>query len=155
MKSEKLAASLWVRLAKCYGLVLREVQRSSGNPGLTIPQFDVLAQLLRNPEGMTPSALSRALLVTAGNVTGIVARLQSQGLIERTSHPFDGRAAVLRLTREGKRRTLEGVAWHERQLGRLFSKLPTSEQLRIRDSLDLLRAAVEPKPATTPARRRT
>jgi DNA-binding MarR family transcriptional regulator len=144
MKPNKMAAALWIRLAKCYGLVLREVQRDDGRFELTLPQFDVVTQLLRHPEGMTPSALSRALLVTAGNVTGIVARLVTQGLVERTAHPFDGRAAILRLTRLGRRKALAGVAWHERRLGDLFAGLRASDQGRLRESLDRLRAVLEP-----------
>ena len=70
-----LALSAWVRLLKAHGLILREVRRAL--PGtLTLPQFDVLAQLYRRPDGMTPGELTRELLVTAGNVTGIVRYLE-------------------------------------------------------------------------------
>ena len=66
----------------------RRVRRSV--PGdLTLPQFDVLAQLYRRPPGMTPGQLTRELLVTAGNVTGIVERLARRGLVERRPVPED------------------------------------------------------------------
>ncbi|HWW95665.1 MAG TPA: helix-turn-helix domain-containing protein, partial [Vicinamibacteria bacterium] len=60
-----LAVSVWLRLLKAHGLMLPRVRRTI--PGhLTLPQFDVLAQLYRRPPGMTPGELTRELLVTAG-----------------------------------------------------------------------------------------
>jgi DNA-binding MarR family transcriptional regulator len=145
----KLAASVWVRLAKCYGLALKGIQARGSTDPLTIPQFDVVSQLLRNPGGMTPGALSRALLVTAGNVTGIVARLEAQHLVERTDHPSDGRAQLIRLTREGRRKGLAAVARHERRISDVFGGLPEDQQVRVRDALEDLRQALEPRPAHT------
>ena len=70
--------------------------------GLTLPQFDVLAQLLRHDGPMTASELSQALLVTAGNVTGILDRLKSRALIRRTVNPVDRRVRYLSLTGRGR-----------------------------------------------------
>lgn len=92
-----LALAVWVRLLKAQGLILREL-RPRVPEGLTLPQFDVLAQLHRDPEGVTSSELTRELLVTAGNVTGIVGRLSRRGLVERRPVPGDRRAARIRLT---------------------------------------------------------
>lgn len=136
------AAAVWVRLAKDYGLVLREVQRVPRG-GLTLPQFDCLAQLLRHPGGMTPSALSRSLLVTAGNVTGIVARLEGRGLLARRPHPTDRRAFVLTLTPKGRKLALSEVVRHEQSLERLFETLGGPERTRLSASLDRLREALE------------
>ncbi len=144
MKREKEAAGLWIRLAKCYGLVLREVSRP--RDGLTLPQFDCLTQLLRHPEGLTAGALSRALLVTAGNLTGIVARLRTHGLVSRRPHPRDRRSALLFLTSRGRRLALAVVPRHERRLQRLFAGLAGGERLRLRASLDRLRETLEPRP---------
>ena len=74
----KQAAGVWIRLVKCHGLVMREVRRRVAQSDTTLPQFDVLAQLLRHPQGMTSTELSRVLLVTAGNLTGIVDRLEAR-----------------------------------------------------------------------------
>ena len=82
----RLALSVWVRLLKAHGLLLREVRRRVPD-ALTLPQFDVLAQLHRSDEGMTPGELTRELLVTAGNVTGIVERLSSLGPRRAPSGP--------------------------------------------------------------------
>ncbi len=143
MRTEKVAAALWIRLVKCHGLVLREVRARENGTGVTLPQFDALAQLLRHPAGMSPGALSDALLVTAGNVTGIVARLAARGLVTRDPRPDDRRAAVIRLTPAGRRLAGAKVARHERRLRRIFSVLPAADQGRITRSLDRLRASLE------------
>jgi DNA-binding MarR family transcriptional regulator len=149
MRDEQLAASLWIRLAKCYGLVLREV-RSRGANDLTLPQFDALAQLLRHEGGMTAGALSRALLVTAGNVTGIVDRLEARGLVSRRTLPEDRRTVLLTLTPVGRRLATREVRRHERLLGRVFRGVPRDDQERLRAALDELRAALESQERRAP-----
>ena len=143
MKREKITASLWIRLAKCYGLVLREVRNGKALAETTLPQFDVLVQLLRRPEGTTMSGLSRALLVTAGNITGIVKRLRSRGLIQARTLPNDRRAKVLRITAAGRRVAKAEIRRHERHLNNVFSAVTTGEQEGLRKSLDSLRTALE------------
>lgn len=136
----KLAASLWIHLARCYSMILREVRRIEG---LTLPQLDVLAQLLRRPEGMTAGELSDALLVTAGNVTGLVARLLRRRLVTRSPHPEDHRVAVIRLTPRGLRVAKSETARHVRRLAPVFSGLPASEMRRLRGGLRRLARTLE------------
>ncbi len=143
MKAETLAASLWVHLAKCYGRVLQRVRRFESRAGLTLPQFDAMAQLLRRPEGMTAGELSRELLVTAGNVTGIVARLRTRDLVSRTADPEDGRAVLLRLTPKGRRIARAEVDRHVRRLAPVFHRLDRAERGRIRRALQTLLESLE------------
>src|SRR5207244_13306671 len=108
--SGRLAVSVWVRLLKAHGLVLRELRRRVPED-LTLPQFDVLAQLQRRPAGMTSRALTRELLVTAGNVTGLVDRLARMGLVERRPVPEDprtGRGVVSARRRRARARAMRG-----------------------------------------------
>src|SRR5262245_63684723 len=91
LQAGPLALSVWVRLLKAHALLLREVRRRVPED-LTLPQFDVLAQLHRRASGMTPGELTRELLVTGGNVTVIVDRLVDLGLAERHPVPEDRRA---------------------------------------------------------------
>ena len=141
--AKKPAVGLWIRLAKCYALVLREVRDAPAGEGLTLAQFDVLAQLLRHPDGMTAGALSEELLVTAGNVTGLVDRLQTQRLVTRKAAPDDARVRIVKLTAEGKRVAQREVARHERLLERVFGALDAREQQAIAGSLDRIRVALE------------
>lgn len=141
--ARKQAASLWIRLVKCHGLVLKRVRRRVGSSSTTLPQFDVLAQLLRHPEGMTSTELSRALLVTAGNLTGIVDRLEDRGLVVRQAAAADRRVKRLRLTPRGKRLAKKEVERHEQWLGEIFGPLEPRERTKLIRALDQLRTTLE------------
>ncbi|BDI60254.1 MarR family winged helix-turn-helix transcriptional regulator [Qipengyuania nanhaisediminis] len=94
---------LWLRLLSLSRRIeskLRERLRTRF--GSTLPRFDVMAALARSPEGLTMGGLSQMLLVSNGNVTGIVERLAEDGLVTRNTHEGDRRASVVRLTRPGQ-----------------------------------------------------
>jgi DNA-binding MarR family transcriptional regulator len=132
-----LALSTWLRLLKAHNLMLREVRRQM--PGeLTVPQFDVLAQLWRQPAGMTAGQLTRELLVTAGNVTGIVDRLQQLGLVQRRRLPQDRRTVEVRLTPRGRRLMQRVLPLHRRQVQALLAPLPPRDLARLRELLGRL-----------------
>lgn len=147
--------SLWLRLMKAYNLILREARRSV-EPALTLPQFDVMAQLYRSPGGMTFVDLSRSLLVSAGNLTGIVRRLEAEGLVARETHESDRRAARLRLTAAGRRKISALMPRHARDIERLFSSMPRGETADLRRLLGNLTHLLEPVvPAAAGAARKT
>ena len=137
-----LALSVWVRLLKSYGLLLREVRRSIPED-LTLPQFDVLVQLHRRPEGMTSRELTRELLVTAGNVTGIVERLVRLGLAERRPVPQDRRAVRVRLTGRGRQLMRRIIPRHRRDVAVLLSRVPAGDLARLRDLLGHIARLIE------------
>jgi len=138
----QLALSVWVRLLKAHGLMLREVRRRVPL-SLTLPQFDVLAQLYRREDGMTPGELTRELLVTAGNVTGIVERLVRLGLAERRPVPQDRRAVRVRLTARGQRLTRRIIPRHRRDVAVLLARVPASDLARLRVLLGRLARFIE------------
>ena len=75
---------LWIRLLRTSRIIEGELRdRLSQEFDTTLPRFDVMAALYRTPDGMLMSDLSRFLLVSNGNVTGIVDRLVSEGLVQR------------------------------------------------------------------------
>ena len=123
--------SVWLRLIKAYNLILPEARRSV-EPGLTLPQFDVMAQLSRRPEGMTFVELSRNLLVSAGNLTGIVKRLEREKLVVRETNEMDRRSVCLRLTADGRRRIAAAVPRHARDIERVFASVPRAEVEQLR-----------------------
>ena len=141
---DALAVSVWVRLLKAHGLVLRQVRRRVPE-GLTLPQFDVLAQLHRE-EAMTPGELTRALLVTGGNVTGIVSRLVAMDLAERHPVPEDGRAVRVRLTPRGRRLMRRAIPRHRRDVATLLSGVSPADLGRLRDLLGRLGRTLELEP---------
>jgi DNA-binding MarR family transcriptional regulator len=131
MSEPHVATSVWVRLLKAHSLLLREVRRRVPDP-LTLPQFDVLAQLHRRGDGMTSGELTRELVVTAGNLTGIIDRLVRMELVGRHSVPGDRRAVRLRLTPRGRRLMRSAIPRHRREVASLFSVLPEEELRRLR-----------------------
>ncbi|MGE0456527.1 MAG: MarR family winged helix-turn-helix transcriptional regulator [Vicinamibacteria bacterium] len=134
---EQAALSAWVRLLKAHALLLREARR--GLPeGLTLPQFDVLVQLERRPQGMTAAELTRELLVTAGNLTGIVDRLATAGLVSRSRDARDARARRLRLTASGRRRLGRALPRHARAVSGPFLALSRPELRQLRELLGRL-----------------
>ena len=93
---------LWLRLFTCKEVIETEVRRRLRDSfEVTLPRFDLLAQLDRAPKGMTLGELSQRMMVSNGNVTGLVDRLVEQGLINRRPSPKDRRAQIVSLTRRG------------------------------------------------------
>ena len=101
---------LWLRLLTCTTMIEDEVRRRLREQfDTTLPRFDVLAQLDKMPDGMTLGELSQRMMVTNGNVTGLIDRLVAEGLIARRALPKDRRVQIVKLTAAG-RRTFRGMA---------------------------------------------
>ena len=135
-----LAVSTWLRLLHAYGVVERELRRAVA-VHCTFPQFDVLNQLDRDPGGLTFVELSRRLLVTAGNLTGIVDRLQDERLVRRTVHPDDRRAFRLTLTAKGRRLIRRAQQRHHRALAALLGDVTQHDLRTLRRLLGRLRTS--------------
>jgi DNA-binding MarR family transcriptional regulator len=131
---DQLALSVWLRLLKAHALLLREVRRRVPET-LTLPQFDVLAQLHRSPLGLTPRELTRELLVTAGNLTGVIERLRRLGLVRREPVPGDRRAVRIRLTARGRRAMQRAIPRHRRDVRRLLAHVSADRLLQLRELL--------------------
>ena len=100
----KTELRLWLRLLTCTTLIENDVRRRLRESfDVTLPRFDLLAQLDRTPNGMTLGELSQRMMVSNGNITGLVERLVEQGLIRRKPSPTDRRVQVVSLTAEGRR----------------------------------------------------
>jgi DNA-binding MarR family transcriptional regulator len=95
---------LWLRLFTCKEMIEGEVRRRLRDTfEVTLPRFDLMAQLDRTPKGMTLGELSQRMMVSNGNVTGLVDRLVEQGLINRRPSPKDRRAQIVSLTAQGRK----------------------------------------------------
>ncbi|MEX0969489.1 MAG: MarR family transcriptional regulator [Paracoccaceae bacterium] len=115
---------VWIKLLTVNRIMqaeLREKMRLEF--GSTLPRFDVMAALDREPQGMRMSALSSALMVSNGNITGIVDRLVSDGVVERLAVPGDRRAFIVRLTEAGQHEFAARAAIHAGWIDELLQGL--------------------------------
>jgi DNA-binding MarR family transcriptional regulator len=125
------ALRLWLRLLTCSQLIERQVRaRLRARYATTLPRFDLMAQLAREPGGLKMNALSRRLMVTGGNVTGIVDQLAGEGLVERTADT-DRRAFRVRLTRAGERAFADMARVHEEWIAELLGGLTRREHAEL------------------------
>ena len=108
------ALRLWLRLLTCTQLIERNIRNELRTRfGTTLPRFDLMSQLERHPEGLKMNELSRRMMVSGGNVTGITDQLVGEGLVERLAEPSDRRAFRVRLTQDGDRAFAEMAREHE------------------------------------------
>jgi DNA-binding MarR family transcriptional regulator len=107
--------------------------------GTTLARFDYLAQLDRHPDGLRLSALSRYMMVTGGNVTGLTDQLVRDGWVERFPDADDGRAARVRLTSRGRSQFAAMATEHESWLTDMLAGFGRHEKLTLFDLLGELR----------------
>jgi len=113
---------LWLQLLRATRHVEAAVREGMRNElGTTLPRFDVMAALERAPAGLTMTALSRALRVSNGNVTGIVDRLVKDGLVVRIPNAQDRRATHVALTKRGREKFADMAAVHEQWIDKMLS----------------------------------
>jgi len=126
------ALRLWLRLLTCTQLIEGGVRaRLRERFDTTLPRFDLMSQLWRYPEGLKMNELSRHLMVTGGNITGIVDPLEQQGLVERRAEPADRRAYRVQLTRTGRKAFAEMARAHEEWVVEMLAGLSRKEQAEI------------------------
>jgi DNA-binding MarR family transcriptional regulator len=141
---ERTSVRLWLRLLSCTTAIEKVVQRRLANHfGTTLPRFDILAALERKGAGMTMSELSRALLVSNGNVTAVVRTLADAGHVTVAPLPSDRRASLVQLTGAGRRHFSEVADAHHEWIDGLLAELPGEDRQvlfaalgRLRQSLD-------------------
>lgn len=138
---DHLAVRTWLRLLSLTTQIEQEIRtRLRERFGTSLARFDYLAQLERHPDGLRMSALSRCLMVTGGNVTGLTTQLEAEGLVERLPDPDDGRSWRVRLTEAGRIHFATMAAAHEGWLEALFAGLPHAQQQQLYDLLGVARA---------------
>jgi DNA-binding MarR family transcriptional regulator len=131
---------MWVRLLACAKIGEKQLRRRFENEfDTTLPRFDVLATLYRTPDGLRMSDLSRALLVSNGNVTLIVRQLQDQGLVVSRTDPQDARSAIVSLTDAGRQRFIVLAEAHHQWIREIFASVPASQMRDLAETLGELR----------------
>lgn len=122
LSASKEKLRLWIRLLRASRSIEAELrERLAKEFDTTLPRFDVMAALYRTSDGMLMSDLSRFLLVSNGNVTGIVDRLAAEGLVTRARRNGDRRTSMARLTEAGVQNFRRMASAHEVWIGELLA----------------------------------
>lgn len=136
------ALRLWLRLLTCTQLVEKQVRgRLREQFDTTLPRFDLMAQLERAPDGMKMNELSRRMMVTGGNVTGITDQLVTEGLVERVDVEGDRRAYRVRLTPRGRTLFKQMALAHEQWIATALDSLTEREIATLHKLLGKVKAS--------------
>jgi DNA-binding MarR family transcriptional regulator len=128
-KGDHQALRLWLRLLSCTVRIENKIRlRLRRDFNTTLPRFDLMAQLERCSGGLRMSELSKRLMVSGGNVTGITDQLEREGLVARTPCPGDRRAFTVKLTGTGLKRFREMAARHELWIIEMLGGLTREEK---------------------------
>ena len=118
------ALRLWLRMLTCSQLIEKQVRAGLRDEfNTTLPRFDLMAQLEREPQGMKMNELSRRMMVTGGNITPVTDQLVKEGWVERMELPHDRRAWLVRLTPAGRSLFKKMAKRHEAWIVAAFSSL--------------------------------
>ena len=141
--SEVLDLRMWVRLLSCARIVEKRLRRRFQEQfDTTLPRFDVMAALDRAEDGLNMGGLSRALLVSNGNVTSIIRQLVEQGFVSSRPDPQDRRSAIVALTPAGKASFNELAAAHHQWIREALRNFPVAMQEQLLLLLSELRASL-------------
>lgn len=131
-------------LARCYQAFEHISIRHVRTMGLTSCQFDIVATL-GNTEGMNFRELGEKTLITKGTLTGVVDRLEEKGLVVRAPDNRDGRSQLVRLTNSGETLFAEIFPAHMAFMAGVFSNVPETDVLEMRQALAHLRQIFQPE----------
>ncbi|WP_020652564.1 MarR family winged helix-turn-helix transcriptional regulator [Massilia niastensis] len=131
---------LWLRMLSCTVRIENEIRsRLRTSFGITLPRFDLMAQLERYPDGLRMGELSRRMMVTGGNVTGITDQLEREQLVVRVPDARDRRAYAVKLTPAGRRAFAEMAAVHERWLEEMLADIPAEDKASLSSLLSTMK----------------
>ena len=128
---------VWVTFARVYNRMECRLGQSLATHGLSVSQFDVLATL-RHGEGITQQELAERLLVTKGNVVGLIDRVGAAGWVERRPDPDDRRANRLYLTDAGRKLLAEVFPCHAADIRAAFGRFSEAELRQMHQLLERL-----------------
>ncbi len=139
----KAELRLWLRLLATNTLIETEIRRRLRERfEVTLPRFDLMAQLERKPHGMTLGELSQRMMVTNGNVTGLVDRLVAEEVIARKRHKSDRRSHIVSLTEKGRRQFARMAREHEDWIAAMFGGLAQADLAALTKLLGKLKTSV-------------
>ncbi|WP_373991118.1 MarR family winged helix-turn-helix transcriptional regulator [Duganella sp. BuS-21] len=131
---------LWLRMLSCTVKIENEIRsRLRSSFGITLPRFDLMAQLERHPDGLRMGELSKRMMVTGGNITGITDQLEQEKLVVRVPDPKDGRAYSVKLTAAGRKAFATMAAEHESWIEELLQDVSSTDKAQLIDMLSAIK----------------
>ena len=141
---------LWLRMLSCTVMIESEIRsRLRSEFDITLPRFDLMAQLERHPEGLRMGELSKRMMVTGGNITGITNQLEQEKLVSRVSDLKDRRAYSVKLTPAGRRAFKRMAAVHESWIADMFSSLQAEQKSKLFELLSQVKNHLHESAADT------
>ena len=149
---------LWLRILTIHKLINDEVRRRLREKfGMSLSRFDLLAQLDGRRDGIRMGELSKRLMVTTGNITGLVDELVAEGLIERLPDPTNRRASLAAMTAKGRKAFGSAAKANEAWIAEMFAGLDAVDKAVMfemlgRQKADIaarLQDACSPEPRST------
>ena len=141
----------WLGLLRCFSSIDRVLMRRfSEKFNSSLPRYDVLTALALSPNGMTMGELASSLMVTKGNITGVVKRLKQDGLVRKITSRSDRRIQSVTLSAEGRALWDAMHADYDETVSEIFSGQSTEDLDALSEMLENTRIAVQKK---TPAGR--
>lgn len=135
---------LWLRTLACTNLIENHIRsRLRAEFDITLPRFDLMSQLERSPQGLKMGELSKRMMVTGGNVTGITDQLVAEKLVIREDSPADRRAYIVKLTPEGRRSFRKMAESHEKWVLSLFEGMDEKQRKQLYELLALLKSSAQ------------
>ena len=132
--------ALWLRLQACHNLVLnyvRDKMRQQFN--VTLPRYDLMAQLAGQKNGLKMGELSARLMVSNGNITTITTQLEKEELIERILSTEDRRSTFVRLTPKGTKAFNKMQKAYDAYIQEAFSQFSETNTKKLQKSLSDLK----------------
>jgi MarR family transcriptional regulator, organic hydroperoxide resistance regulator len=141
LAEEELEARTFVQLARTLTRLEHRLEQELQANGLSLPQFDVLATLAQS-EGLSQQELAERLLVTKGNICGMIDRMAASGWVERRPDPDDRRTNRLFLTRSGRSLLVKTFPQQHAALREVMSGLAANELQTLYHLLDRLEEGI-------------
>nr|WP_315484365.1 MarR family transcriptional regulator [uncultured Undibacterium sp.] len=131
-KDHHLSLKLWLRMLSTTVMIENEIRnRLRAEFDITLPRFDLMAQLERHPDGLRMGELSKRMMVTGGNITGITDQLEQEDLVMRVTDKQDRRAYSVKLTPAGRKAFKTMASVHEAWVAELFSGLDVEQKTQM------------------------
>lgn len=144
-----LAVRVWFRLLRLESRMNVAVAERLREIGLSVPQCDVLTTLTE-AEGVSQQELAKRLYVTKGNISGLLDRLETAGLVERRSTAADRRQYEIYLTTAGREAAEKAIAIQHDFIGATLGRLSGEDLGALERLLVAFRDQIRAHDAQTP-----